>query len=106
MPTRRQPGVVAETARSVKAATHLTDMDAGAVAVLLQMAKSVDYLLEHDGLTPDGKLDNVSIPTYLRYCESLGLTPAGRVKLSEKKEAAGGKLAQLRSIQGGKKRPS
>jgi hypothetical protein len=79
----------------------LTPQDAGAVAVLLGLAESVDYLLTHEGLTPSGKLDNVSVPTYLRYCESLGLTPAGRVKLSEKKEpGGGGKLAQLRAVEG------
>lgn len=96
--------VADETKRSITAASHLTDMDAGAVAVLLGLAGAVDYLLKHDGLTPDGKLDNVSIPTYLRYCESLGLTPAGRLKLSEKKpDGASGKLARLRAVEGGRK---
>ena len=80
-------------------------MDAGAVAVLRRLAVAVDHLIANGGMSESGKLDNVSIPTYLRYCESLGLTPAGRLKLDPKKESTGGKLAQLRSVQGGK-RPS
>jgi hypothetical protein len=72
-------------------------MDRGAVEALRGLAAQVDYLLASGGLREDGKLDNVSVPTYLKFCEALGLTPAGREKLSEKKpEAPGGKLALLR----------
>ena len=67
------------TEDAVNAAEHLTKMDAGAVAALLKLADQIDYLYEH-GTSEDGKFDNVSVPTYLRYCESLGLTPAGRGK--------------------------
>jgi hypothetical protein len=43
----------------------------------------------------------VTLPTYLKYCESLGLTPAGRARLEEKKpEGDGGKLAKLRALSG------
>lgn len=47
--------------------------------------------------------DNVSIPTYLKFCESLGLTPAGRARAAIEgvKGGRGGKLAQLRSVAGG-----
>jgi hypothetical protein len=89
--------VVEATEDSLAAATHLTDMDAGAVEVLRRMARQIDAQTE-GGLTPDGKLDNVSIPTYLKYCESLGLTPAGRLRLGAKKEAPRGKLGDLRSV--------
>lgn len=92
--------VVDATERSLTAAKksgHLGDLDAGAVAVLMRMARQIDAQTD-GGLTPDGKLDNVSIPTYLKFCESLGLTPAGRLRLGDKKETAGGKLAQLRSV--------
>lgn len=85
------------TEAAISAATHLTDMDQGAVEVLRRVARQVDAQSE-GGLTPDGKLDNVSIPTYLKYCESLGLTPAGRLKLGAKKEAPSGKLGGLRSV--------
>lgn len=82
---------------SITAATHLTDMDKGMVAALRMLADRVDVLAECDWVV-DGKLDNVSVPTFLRYCEHLGLSPAGRKSLEAKKEAAGGKLAQLRAV--------
>ena len=90
--------VLDATETSIAAARHLTDMDQGAVQMLRSLAEAAD-LIDESGLNPAGKLDNVTIPTYLRYCESLGLTPAGRAKLAEKKpEAAGGKLGKLKSV--------
>ena len=86
-----------QAARSTGA---LEDADAGALAALRRIARQIDAQ-SNTGLTPDGKLDNVSIPTYLKYCDALGLTPAGRLKLGEKKEGPGGKLAQLRAVHGG-----
>ncbi|NWN89196.1 MAG: hypothetical protein HLX51_11765 [Micrococcaceae bacterium] len=90
------------TEKAVKAADHITDEDAGAVATLLHVAQQIDA--QTNGLTPDGKLDNVSVPTYLKYCDALGLTPVSRVRWFEgaKKEGSGGKLGQLRGIAGGK----
>lgn len=87
------------------AAQHLTDADKGAVEALRVLARQVDYLAANGGLREDGKLDNVSVPTYLKFCESLGLTPAGRSKLGEKKpEGKGGKLTLLRDqAQAGRK---
>jgi hypothetical protein len=93
--------VVDETRASLDAASHLTAMDKGSVAMLLALAAAADYLLENDGLSPAGKFDNVTIPTYLRYARELGLTPAGRKDLELKKqEAPSGKLAQLRAVKG------
>lgn len=43
-------------------------------------------------------MDNVSLPTFLRYCESLGLTPAGRGRIpgsAPKGDGGGGKLDDL-----------
>jgi hypothetical protein len=74
---------------SIRAATHLDDADKGAVAALRMLADRLDNLPEQD---------NVSVPTFLRYCEALGLTPVGRKGIEAKKEAAGGKLAQLRAV--------
>jgi hypothetical protein len=88
------------TERAVQAArAELSDLDAGAVAVLLELARQIEVMADNGGLREDGKLDNVSIPTYLRFCESLGLTPAGRVKLGVEKPSAGpvGKLASLKA---------
>jgi len=94
------------TEASIKAATHLTSADLGAVQALRMLARKIDtedelrglaldYAAEHKQKPPS--VDNVSVPTYLKFCESLGLTPAGRGRLPEKKpEASGGKLALLR----------
>lgn len=90
--------VAEATETAIKAADHLTDMDLGAVQMLRELAAAADAI-DANGLNPAGKLDNVTIPTYLRYCESLGLTPAGRARLVEKKpEAKGGNLGRLSSV--------
>lgn len=99
--------VVDETEAAVAAAKKsgmLGASDAGAVAVLLHMATQIDAQV--DGLTPDGKLDNVSVPTYLKFCDALGLTPTSRKRLTAdapvERASSGGKLSQLKSIAGGK----
>jgi hypothetical protein len=84
--------------QAAKRAGTITAADEGAVAVLLQMAERLD---DPDFPVIDGRFDNVTQALYFKACEQLGLTPAGRSRLSEKKETGGGKLAQLRSIQGG-----
>lgn len=102
------------TKAALGAAQHLTDADAGAVEALLTVARKVDQDEERWALAlqwaeamkvkPPAQ-DNVSVPTYLKFCESLGLTPAGRSKLGEKKpEGKGGKLTLLRDqAQAGRK---
>jgi hypothetical protein len=95
--------------KSVAAASHLTPMDAGAVEAARALADKIDawdaiveWALDDAGDKPGARPavpqnDNVSIPSYLKFCESLGLTPAGRARLPEKKqEAPSGKLALLR----------
>lgn len=76
------------TCKSIRAAIDAglidEELDAGALTVLRRVAKAVDQI-DVNGLTPEYKLDNVSIPTYLRYCQALGLVPGGR--------AAGGRAA-------------
>jgi hypothetical protein len=101
MPARRT--VAAETDKAIKAAA-LEDQDHGVAQVLRELAGQVDYLLANDGLSPAGKFDNVTIPTYLKYAEALGMTPAARarIKAEPKPEAAGGTLGKLRAIHGGK----
>ncbi|MGI8614446.1 MAG: terminase small subunit [Nocardioidaceae bacterium] len=84
--------VVEATEASIRAAKHLSPMDAGAVEALRVLAVKLDELDE------SGRFDNVAIPTFLKFCESLGLTPAGRVRLDDvRKQQPTGKLAQLRS---------
>lgn len=102
------------TEAAIKAATHLTRQDAGAVEALRALARKIDtwdqivqYALDDLRDAPKGarpsvpQNDNVSISAYLKGCEQLGLSPSGRKTLDiGEKESAGGKLAQLRSVQG------
>lgn len=102
------------TERALAAATHLTEMDAGAVSAVRELARKIDVWdvivqwalddvagkrgMESRPLVPEH--DNVTIPTYLKYCEALGLTPSGRLRLNlSKKEPTSGKLASLQSVQ-------
>ena len=91
--------VVSETERAVAAALAdgtLNEKDAGVVEALLHVAREIDSLV--DGINGAGKLDNVSVPTYLKFSEALGLTPSARVKFAgalaraaaQSKEAGGG----------------
>lgn len=100
-------GSIEEAAlRSVKAATHLGPQDAAAVAAMLTLARQLDVLAEFDFVREDGKLDNVSMPTFLRYLTELGLTPPSRAKrdgdVGQKGGTGGGTLGRLQSIAGGK----
>jgi hypothetical protein len=63
------------TERSLKNAKHLRAINAGPVAALLALAQRIDVLIANQGSDESGRLDNVSIPTYLKYCQALGLTP-------------------------------
>jgi hypothetical protein len=95
MASRRDTPVLDATNESIKAAKHLDPkIDAGAIETLRALALKVDmmdayfeelaeYATEHR-LRPPSQ-DNVSIPTYLKFAESMGLTPAGRAKLVDGK---------------------
>lgn len=98
--------IVEATEKALGAARHLTDMDAGAVAVLRELAREIDvrdelrelaltYAAENKTRPPG--IDNVTVPTYLKYCDALGMTPGGR-KALELKEEARGKLAAVRDL--------
>jgi len=103
--------LVDATESAIAAATHLTPADDGAVEALRMLARKIDawdtivaWALE-DVEDTDGKRpavpanDNVSIPSYLKYAESLGLTPAGRIKLPKgEEEKPAGKLGKLRAL--------
>ena len=77
-----------ETRKALRAIAT-PDSDAGVAAVLVKLARAIDDIDEL-GLNPAGKLDNVSIPTYLKYAEALGMTPASR---GTKKQGAAPKTA-------------
>lgn len=83
--------VVEATTRALEAVAS-PETDLGVAAVLLKLAGAIDDI-DADGLNPAGKLDNVSIPTYLKYAEALGMTPAARERAKPKeapKQGAGG----------------
>lgn len=91
MPKKRieDDSVLAATDAVVEAAQacgQLTPLDNAAVAVLRHIARQIDT---RQGLTPEGKLDNVSAPTYLNYLKTLGLTPDARAELAKKLGDAG-----------------
>jgi hypothetical protein len=102
--------LVAETERAIAAADHLTDMDAGAIEALRALARKiqawdriVEFALEDAGgdrpSVPQN--DNVSLSAYLKYCDQLGLSPAGRKSLDVKKAGASAKAAKLVALRGG-----
>lgn len=76
--------VLEATNASIEAANWITDADKGTVEVLRHLARTIDH---PDFPVIDGKFDNVSIPTYLRFAAALGLTPASRPSLGGKGEA-------------------
>jgi len=98
--------LVAATERAIVAA-RLGDIDAGAVEALRALARKIqawDLIVEWAvDDAPEGKRpavpqnDNVSISAYLKYCDQLGLSPAGRKALDLKEKVAGGKLSALRA---------
>lgn len=79
---------------ALRAADHVDaeGADAGTVAALLALARKIDawdqiveWATEE---APEGRRptvpqhDNTSLPTFLRYCEALGLTPGSRRALT------------------------
>ena len=107
--------VLDATEAAIKAATHLTDMDKGAVEALRSLAAKIDAWdvivdwASDDVAGMEGRRpavpanDNVSIPTYLKFCESLGLTPTGRTRAQIEKgkgDGGGSALGRLRSVHG------
>ncbi len=115
MPTRSPRSSAPAVAQTVVEATEtalaaayrdkkLLPADAAAVAALRVLAKKVDALADVEagvnalGELVEGKknpyqLDNVTVPTFLKYLDALGLTPAGRRALavaSKSPEGGGG----------------
>ena len=101
--------LVAATERALEAAGHLTDMDVAAKEALRALARKiqawdriVEFALEdaakHGGRPAVPQNDNVSLATYMKLCEQLGLTPSGRKALDLKEARAGGKLAEVRAL--------
>ena len=76
---------------SLRGADHLGVKHAAGVAAARLLADRVDELAEY-GWVIDGKLDNVTVPTFVRALESLGLTvpraPPARAKAESAAPAA------------------
>jgi len=102
------------TNEAITAAKHLTKMDAGTLEAIRQLAVKIDVMDDYFDELSDQNAernlrppspDNVSIPTYLKYAESLGLTPSGRTKAlieTPKGAGPGGTLGKLQGLNGGK----
>lgn len=109
--------LVEATEKAFQAAAHLTAADAGSMAALLALARKIDAwdiivdwafedAAEDESRPKIPSNDNVSIATYLKGCEQLGLTPAGRAALTKGRPAESGppttsKAAKLTLLQGG-----
>lgn len=96
-------GVVGAARTAIEAAKQrgvITDMDAGAVAVVLRMAERMD---DPDFPYVEGRFDNVTEGLFVKLCNELGLTPAGRSKMPEKVEQSKGKLGELRMLEKGRR---
>jgi ribosomal protein S8 len=52
----------------------LKAVNSAVVAAARVVAKRIDSICETGFIDENGKLDNVSLPTFLKYCQSLGLT--------------------------------
>ena len=60
--------------RSLRNAKSLRAENAAVVAAARILAARIDSVCETGFIDENGKLDNVSVPTFLKYCQSLGLT--------------------------------
>lgn len=90
-------------------------VDAGTVAALLALARKIDawdQIVEwarEDAAETDSRPkvpanDNTSLPTFLRYCEALGLTPGSRRALTGDKAVEVDPVDELKRKREAKKR--
>lgn len=75
--------------RSLKNSKELKAVNSVVVATARSLANRLDYLFANDFVTSSGKFDNVTVPTFLKYLQALGLTldmSEGKSKPSAKAE--------------------
>lgn len=60
--------------RSLKNADRLKAVNSAVVAAARVLAGRIDFLNATGFVDENGKIDNVTLPTFLKYCQSLGLT--------------------------------
>lgn len=98
---------------SVKAAAHVDadGVDAGAVAAAGALAQKIDAwdqivqwavedASESESRPKVPANDNTSLPTFLKYCEALGLTPAARKAVGDQPAKEVDPLASIKSKRG------
>ena len=98
---------------SVKAAAHIDaeGVDAGAVAAAGALAQKIDAwdqivqwaiedAAESESRPKVPANDNTSLPTFLKYCEALGLTPMARKAVGGQPEKEADPLASIKSKRG------
>lgn len=102
--------------KALESAKHVDagGADAGAVAALLALARKIDAWDEivelaidqaSEGRKPNVPIhDNTSLPTFLRYCEALGLTPGSRRALTGDKAVEVDPVDELKRRREAKKR--
>ncbi|WEV68728.1 hypothetical protein OZX73_05400 [Bifidobacterium sp. ESL0775] len=73
--------------RSIRNAKHLSAKDSATVATARVLAARIDSIAKNGFTDENGKLDNVTVPTFLKYLQALGLTSAIVEKPSGKSKA-------------------
>lgn len=102
-PRRRRGPMYDATCESVTHSAHLKGRRefAGAVEAVKTLAWLIDEA-QRAGIEELQRAAFGTIPTYLKACEALQVTPASRPAAgAEEKKQAGGKLAHLRSVAAG-----
>lgn len=101
---RRSGPMYDATTKAIAAAPHLRNKDqfAGAIAAAKTLAWLIDEA-QREGIEALQKSVFGAIPTYLKACAELQITPASTPVMSSGAGAAptGGKLGKLRAMQGG-----
>ena len=73
--------------RSLRNASGLSAKDSALVAASRVLAKRIDLLADGGFIDANGKLDNVTVPTFLKYLQALGLTVDVAQKSSAKSKS-------------------
>lgn len=83
--------------KAISAAGHLAVEHSAHVAAARVLARRIDALDQNSFLDDNGKLDNVSIPAFLKYLDSLGLSvPPSSVGRRGAGVAPADQLAEMR----------
>ena len=105
------------TLKAIESAAHVdaSGVDAGAVAAVLALARKIDawdvivqWAIEDASETESRPKvpanDNTSLPTFLKYCESLGLTPNARKAFVAEVKPEGDAVDELKALRRKKQR--